>query len=200
MATIRSTSFSATNRSFTGDIVLTALASIFRRFGREERGAILVEMTLITPLMISLSAGVFEFGNLLHQKLLIEAGLNDGARYAARCNAPFYNPVVNPDVDCAVNARNIAATGTYDCGGNCTVAGRVAGWLPAAVTVDLNHLVIAVTTDPTTGLANYHSPTTNVRVVRLETSFTYTGTSLLNYLGLGPITFSAAHEERYIGW
>ena len=48
-----------------------------KRFRREERGAILVEMTLITPLMIVLSAGVFEFGNLIHQKLLIEAGLRD---------------------------------------------------------------------------------------------------------------------------
>ncbi|MER8395523.1 pilus assembly protein [Mesorhizobium sp. M1340] len=189
-----------TNRSFTGDVVLTALMSIFRKFGREERGTVLVEMTLITPLMISLSAGVFEFGNLLHQKLLIEAGLNDGARYAARCNAPFYNPIVNPDVDCAAYAQNIAATGSYNCNGNCNVASRVMGWLPGTVTVDLNHLVIPVTTDPNTGLANYHSTTANVRVVRLETSFTYTGASLLNYLGLGSITFSAAHEERYVGW
>ena len=180
--------------------MLAALTSILRSFGLEERGTVLVEMTLITPLMISLSAGVFEFGNLLHQKLLIEAGLNDGARYAARCNAPFYNPIVNPDIDCATIAQNIAATGSYNCGGNCNVASRVTGWLPAAVTVDLNHLVIPVTIDPNTGLANYHSATANVRVVRLETSFTYTGASLLTFLGLGPVTFSAAHEERYNGW
>ncbi|ESY75789.1 pilus biosynthesis protein TadE [Mesorhizobium sp. LNHC252B00] len=176
-------------------MMLTVLRSILHRFGCEERGAVLVEMTLITPLMISLSAGVFEFGNLLHQKLLIEAGLNDGARYAARCNQTF-----NTAINCVTYAKNIAATGSYDCGGNCTVASRVTGWLPAAVTVDLNHLVIAVTVDPNTGLANYHSTTASVRVVRLETSFTYTGASLLNYLGVGPITFSAGHEERYTGW
>ncbi|ESX87503.1 MULTISPECIES: TadE/TadG family type IV pilus assembly protein [unclassified Mesorhizobium] len=175
--------------------MLTALRSILRSFGLEERGTVLVEMTLITPLMISLSAGVFEFGNLLHQKLLIEAGLNDGARYAARCNQTF-----NTALNCVTYARNIAATGSYNCGGNCNVASRVTGWLPAAVTVDLNHLVIPVTIDPNTGLANYHSATANVRVVRLETSFTYTGASLLTFLGLGPVTFSAAHEERYNGW
>ncbi|MER8411581.1 TadE/TadG family type IV pilus assembly protein [Mesorhizobium sp. M1342] len=185
----------ATNRSFTGDVVLMGLGSIFRRFGREERGAVLVEMTLITPLMISLSAGVFEFGNLLHQKLLIEAGLNDGARYAARCNQTF-----NTALNCVTYAQNIASTGSYNCSGDCNVASRVTGWLPAAITVDLNHLVIPVTVDPNTGLANYHSTTTSVRAVRLETSFTYTGASLLSVLGLGPITFSAAHEERYIGW
>ncbi|MBZ9746308.1 pilus assembly protein [Mesorhizobium sp. CO1-1-7] len=172
--------------------MLAAFSLILRRFGLEEKGAVLVEMTLITPLMISLSAGVFEFGNLLHQKLLIEAGLNDGARFAARCNQ-----TLNPN--CATYARNIAATGTYDCGGNCNVASRVTGWLPSAVTVNLNYLVIPVTTDPNTGLQNYSSSTSSVRVVQLSTSFTYTGVSLLNYIRLGPITFSAAHQERYIG-
>ncbi|MER9295238.1 pilus assembly protein [Mesorhizobium sp. M0621] len=174
--------------------MLAALGSILRRFGLEERGAVLVEMTLITPLMISLSAGVFEFGNLLHQKLLIEAGLNDGARYAARCNQTF-----NTALDCATYAANIAATGTYNCGGNCSIASRVTSWLPNAITVNLNYRVIPVTTD-VDGLQNYKSSSSNVRVVQLSTSFTYTGTSLLNYLGLGPITFSAAHEERYMGW
>ncbi|MDX8455534.1 pilus assembly protein [Mesorhizobium sp. VK9D] len=174
--------------------MLSALNSILRKFGREERGAVLVEMTLITPLMISLSAGVFEFGNLLHEKLLIEAGLNDGARYAARCNQAF-----NATLNCATYAANIAATGTYNCGGDCSIASRVPGWLPANVTVDLNYLVIPVTTDAN-GFQNYHSSSSTVRVVRLSTSFTYAGVSLLDYLGLGPITFSSAHEERYIGW
>ncbi|MBZ9817692.1 pilus assembly protein [Mesorhizobium sp. CA15] len=173
--------------------MLAALGLVLRRFGLEEKGTALVEMTLITPLMISLSAGVFEFGNLLHKKLLIEAGLNDGARFAARCNQ-----TLNPSVNCATYARNIAATGTYDCGGNCNVSGRVSGWLPSTVTVNLNYLVIPVTTD-TNGLQNYSSSTSNVRVVQLSTSFSYTGVSLLNYLGLGPITLSAAHQERYIG-
>ena len=50
----------------------------------------LIEMTLITPLMLAISAGVFEFGNLIQQKLLVEAGLRDGARYASRCNSQMY--------------------------------------------------------------------------------------------------------------
>ena len=77
----------ATKRSSTGDGMFDALKHLRDRFRRDERGAVLVEMTLITPLMILLSAGVFEFGNFIHQKLLMEAGLNDAARYAARCNS-----------------------------------------------------------------------------------------------------------------
>lgn len=175
--------------SFTGDVVYRVLR-LLERFRRDERGAVLVEMTLITPLMISLSAGVFEFGNLIHQKLLIEAGLRDGARFAARCNQTF-----NPALDCVAYARNIAATGTY----NGTGAARVAGWAAADVTVDTDYLAIAITTDAD-GYQNYRSSGPFVYTVRVNTSFTYAGTSLLAYLGLAPITLTGAHEERYIGW
>ena len=46
----------------------------------------------------------------------------------------------------------------------------------------------------------YRSSTANVYTVRVSTSFTYTGTSLLAYLGLSPIVLSGAQEERFIGW
>lgn len=165
-------------------------------FGREERGAVLVEMTLITPLMIALSAGVFEFGNLIHQKLLIETGLNDGARYAARCNPDFYEAKVGETIfSCEQIAANIASTGTWDGSGG----SRVVGWTAADVSVDRDYLDIPVTTDAA-GNQNYRSATASVRTVRVSTSFEYEGTSLLSYLGLNPITLTGAHEERVIGW
>lgn len=51
------------------------LRRILSRFKREETGAVLVEMTLVTPLMIFLSAGVFEFGNLIHKKTSDRGGI-----------------------------------------------------------------------------------------------------------------------------
>lgn len=168
------------------------LLPVLKTFGRDQRGAVLVEMTLITPLMIALSAGVFEFGNLIHQKLLIEAGLKDAARYAARCNPTFYQP---GGLTCEQVAANIAATGSW----NGTGAARVAGWAGADVTVNRDFLTIPITTDAD-GNQNYRSSTADVRTVRVSTSFVYTGTSLLSYLGLSPITLTGAHEERVIGW
>ena len=50
------------------------------------------------------------------------------------------------------------------------------------------------------GYQNYRSSGPFVYTVRVNTSFTYAGTSLLAYLGLAPITLTGAHEERYIGW
>lgn len=145
-------------------------------------------MTLITPLMIGLSAGVFEFGNIIEKKLLIEAGLRDAARYAARCRP------IN-DAGCMTRAANIAATGTASGSG----AQRVSGWSAGAVTVDMDHLITPVTVDED-GNQNYRSTDENVYTVRVSTSFTYTGTSLLVYLGFSPLTLTGAQEERYIGW
>ncbi|TIT92922.1 MAG: pilus assembly protein [Mesorhizobium sp.] len=165
------------------------LGSLLDKFRRDERGAMLVEMTLITPLMISLSAGVFEFGNLIEKKLLIEAGLRDAARYTARCKQSFSG------VDCQTVAANIAATATVDGTGT----PRVSGWSAANVTVQPTYLTVPITTDGS-GNQNYRSSDANVYTVRVSTSFTYTGVSLLAYLGIGPITLTGAHEERYIGW
>lgn len=165
------------------------LAKLLDRFRRDEHGAIMVEMTIITPMLLTLAAGVFEFGNLIEKKLLIEAGLRDAARYVARCNQSFSG------VDCSAVAKNIAATATTD--GTGIV--RVSGWAATSVTVQPTYLTVPVTVDGS-GNQNYRSSTANVYTVRVSTSFTYTGTSLLSYLGLGPITLSGAQEERYIGW
>ena len=162
------------------------LAHAVTKFRQDERGSMLVEMALVAPLMLSLSAGVFEFGNLIQRKLLIEAGLRDGARYAARCR-----PI---GTACSTAAANLAATATV----NGTGAARVAGWTAASVTVQPQYLTTAVVDG--SGNQIYRSSTANVYTVRVSTSFPYAGVSLLSYLGLGPITLAGAQEERYIGW
>jgi Flp pilus assembly protein TadG len=163
---------------------------MLKRFRREEGGAILVEMALITPLMLSLSAGVFEFGNLIQKKLLIEAGLRDAARYAARCR-----PI---GTACSTAAANLAVTGTITGDGTATGTARVSGWTAGSVTVQPQYQSVAAVDG--SGNLIYRSSTANVYTVRVSTSFDYTGVSLLSYLGFGTITLTGAQEERYIGW
>lgn len=158
-----------------------------KRFRKEERGAILVEMTLITPLMVALSAGVFEFGNLIHQKLLIEAGLRDAARYAARCTTAVTG------VDCLANARNIAAFGSV--GGT---TARAKGWDDADVVITTYNTANNV--DPNTGLQDYRGTGAQVVTVRATTSIPYAPVGLLAVIGIGGITLTASHEERFIGY
>lgn len=162
------------------------LLDLARRFGSNQSGSALLEVTLIVPLMITLSAGVFEFSNIIHTRLLVEAGLTDGARFYARCR--------HEDADaatCATSAQLIAAQG--DSG-----SARVVNWVPADVTV--TYTPIAITIDPSTGLQNYRSTSDHIGVVTLSTSYSYAGTGLLQFLGFSPLVFSLDHEERVIGW
>lgn len=159
------------------------LTSLLRRLALEERGVALVEMTLVTPFLLVLSAGVFEFSNILHTRLLIEAGVTDAARYIARCS--------DPQETCESRAKNIAVYGD--------VTGtelRVAGW-------STDDVAMAYTPTPAVdadGNLVYRSNTANVEVVDVTATYTYSGTGLWSFLGFGALTLSASHEERIIGW
>jgi Flp pilus assembly protein TadG len=176
--------------------MIARLATRFRRligrFHSDQRGSVLVEMTLITPLMVALSGGVFEFGNLIHQKLLMEAGLNDAARFAARCNSQLYADA-GLAIDCADRAKNIAVFGNYAGTGTA----RVPGWAKADVTItiaDAGSCYDAVVA----GVTQYRSTTAKVCIVRASGTKLYSGVGMLSAIGMSAITLNAAHEERYI--
>lgn len=148
-------------------------------------------MTLVAPLMLILSAGVFEFGNLIHDKLLMEAGLDDGARFAARCNSQLYTDAGLTAINCANIAANIAVFGNPAGTGSA----RVAGWSTANVTVTIGtncqDVVVA-------GVTLYRSVTPQVCIVRAAGTYPYSGVGMLSLIGVAPITLSGLHEERLI--
>ena len=168
------------------------LKTLRDRFRRDERGTTLVEMALIAPLMVTLGAGVFEFGNMINQKLLMQAGLNDAARFAARCNGQLYAQA-GLTINCADIATNIAVFGNAAGTG----AARVTGWAKADVTLQIanagscHDAVVA-------GVTQYRSVTPQVCIVRASTNKVYADLGMLALLGLGPITLHGAHEERLI--
>lgn len=153
---------------------------------RDQRGVALVEMALVTPFMVLLSAGVFEFSNILHARLLLEAGVEDAARYIARCDR-----VSNRDT-CKAAGKNLAVTGTPLSGGTA----RVTGWSTTEVTVSYTSTAITVDIH---GLQNYRGAGTSVDVVQVSTSHPYTGSGLWTYLGFGALQLTASHQERIMG-
>ncbi|WP_292329250.1 TadE/TadG family type IV pilus assembly protein [Mesorhizobium sp.] len=170
---------------------MNPLYRIISRFRRDERGTALIEMAIIAPLMLLLSAGVFEFGNLIHKKLLIEAGLDDAARYAARCNSALYTGS-GLTINCADVAANIAVFGNAAGTGN----SRVAGWAKTNVTITIaasgscHDAVVA-------GVTQYRSATAQVCIVRAASTYAYSGVGMLSLLGIGTITLTDFHEERF---
>ena len=171
--------------------MLKMLSRYLRRFRHDQRGAVLVEMTIITPLMLVLSAGVFEFGNLIHDKLLMEAGLTDAARYAARCNSQLYTDSGLAAINCTAIAANIAVFGNPAGTGSA----RVSGWQTSNVTVTTNNSCQDTVVG---GVTQYRSTTAQVCTVRASGTYPYAGVGMLSFIGIGPITLQCSQDERFI--
>ncbi|MEI9422769.1 pilus assembly protein [Mesorhizobium sp. Cs1299R1N1] len=171
------------------------LSRYLGRFRHDQRGAVIVEMTLITPLMLILSAGVFEFGNLIHDKLLMEAGLTDGARFAARCNSQMYTDAGLAAIDCATMAANIAVFGNPTGTGSARVSGWQTSGATSYATVTMNN---ACKDTVVGGVTQYRSTTAQVCTVRAVGSYPYAGVGMLSFIGIGPLTIHGSHDERLI--
>lgn len=148
-------------------------------FGRDCRGAALLEMTVILPVLLVIGLGVFEFGNLIYNYHLITVGVRDGARYAAGL----------PQGTADAKAANIAVTGTDSGGTN-----RVSWW----VTDDVS---VAYRNEPNDdGLGNkLYRGGANIVMVTVFTDVDYQPLGFLGFLNLGTITLHAQHEERLYG-
>lgn len=151
-------------------------------FGRDSSGQALVETTIMMPFLLLLCGGVFEFGSLFYQKMLIETGVRDAARYMARCSIASCSETI---------AQNIAVHGNLDGTGD----ERVSGWATGDVTITYVDFV----NDDGSGNKLYRGGST-IQVVRVTTTYTYTGTGLLGFLGFAGIDFTAQHEQRVVGW
>jgi Flp pilus assembly protein TadG len=163
------------------------LSRLVVRLRTDERGAALVEMTLVTPFLLLLCAGVFEFSNILYQRLLIDAGVGDAARYLARWEDTWST--------CVTNAKNLAVYGVVSVA--VTDLPRVSGWTISEVPDP------AVSSYPAMDASSselYLSTTGTVKVVTVTTSVPYSGTGLWSYLGFGTLNITASHQERVIGW
>jgi Flp pilus assembly protein TadG len=82
---------------------------------RDCDGSALVEATVVTPLIVSLYFGVFDFSWYFYNQQLVEAGVRDAARYMARIELTNgnTNPCAQTDPGGTLyttDAANIAVT------------------------------------------------------------------------------------------
>lgn len=164
--------------------MLIKLRQFFLRFHHDEQGAALVEIAIVTPFVLLLSAGVFEFSNIFNTRLLLEAGVEDASRYMARCSSDWNT--------CSGLAKNLAVNGAVTNG-----SARVTGWTTGQVTISKTSTAAV---DAATGNQLYLSNTGTVDVVQVSTSYPYPTLGLWSYLGFADLTLTVFHQERVFGW
>ena len=153
-------------------------------------GSALVEATVLTPVLIVLFFGVFEFSWYFYNQQLVEIGVRDAARYLAR--NPYLSVFIGEGTDPCLDAtnvgaaKNLAVTGTADGSGGV----RVNGWTTGAVSITCAPF------DNTAG--NYAGPRTIYRVT-VSTSFADPALGYFGLLRLPIPNLSALHTERSFG-
>lgn len=166
--------------------------NIIRSLWCDTEGTVLLEATLLLPVLAVLFFGVFEFSWYFYNQQLVESGVRDAARYLARgpytSVASFVDEGTSPCDDAAnvAAAKEIAVTGTSDG----SRGPRVKGWATKYVTISCPK--IDNTGNPYDGPNPFY-------LVKVGTVFPDPILGFIGFLGLGTPNLSAYHEERAFG-
>ena len=90
-----------------------------------QKGAALLELTVVVPIITVLGLGVFEFSNYFYDYQLIQNGVRDAARYGASLPYDSTNTTANNTA-----IKNLAVTGQPSGGTN-----RLTWWTASNITV-----------------------------------------------------------------
>ncbi len=167
------------------------------RFGCEDRGAAMLEATVVVPVLLILGLGIYEFGNLFYQRHLIVGGVRDAARYVA--GMPFEPATVTAAKHIAIYGHPIDTstyrTKLFDTGGSPDPL--------TFITIPLPGAAGAKAID--NSLSIYRGPA-SIPIVQVTAQVPYTS---LGYFGVlaamfpsltfNAITITVSHEERHYG-
>ena len=156
-----------------------------------ERGAALVEFTVLMPLLFALMAGFIEFGMAMQRHHLVQKSLRDSTRYLAQ--VPGFDsttpidatPCNDTPTGQALIAKNLAIYGNI--GGTGTP--KIIGWGYDGVCV----------IGPTSRSVTFNGVTTEVLVVQMTAQAPYNGVCFLSLLGFTGMTLGGSHEQAYLG-
>ena len=162
------------------------------RAWRDERGSVLLESTIVLPVLFALIFGVLEFSYYFYQQHLVSTGVRDAARYLAR--------TADPTAAAAQTAaQNLASTGSI-AGGTYR---RISGFDPSDVAISFSTIANAI--DPGTGQRPYREATPvcggpdNISIVNVTGSFPHSAMGFLAYFGFSPPTITVTQSERCMG-
>lgn len=151
------------------------------------RGAALVELAIVLPVLLMMVFGITELGRALYQLNTLGKAADAGVRHLTRAWAVL-------DEDCQPTANwsaAAAATRNYVVHGNATGQGSavLTGLAPGDVGVDARYGTVAGSDDPAC-------------IVRVTVTVPFAGLfgeRVVPFTRIGPIDLSSSREGRYIG-
>ena len=153
-----------------------------RRLAAHRAGSAAAEMVLVMPVLLTLMFGAFELGNYFLSEHVVQKGVRDAARYAARLPISSY-PACVPTSTAEQQIRRVARTGDPD-----GTTQRINGWTSdATVTV-----TVACSTGTYQGVFT-ESPI-GTAVVTVSASVPYP--SLFGVIGLGNPSLSLNAQSQ----
>jgi Flp pilus assembly protein TadG len=172
--------------SFTGD-AMVSLAHL-RRLRRENRGAAIVEFTLVAPILITLMCGLAEFSLALRQYHVMEKGVRDAARFLAAVPAhPPCTGIVDPAGATSWNTYVAQAK-------RLAIYGVVSGGTPLSKTWT-NLSTVTLSPDPPTCVTTLRPLGGALPKIKVTATATYAGMGMLSAIGIPPMTLTVSHEE-----
>ena len=164
------------------------------KFENDQRGTALIELAVVLPILLAICLGVFEFGNAIYTRHLIENGIRDAGRYIA--GLPYDSTKSALLAANKTAAMNIALTGTSTTNTNY----RVSYWNPSAAGFVFNVAYPTVANGPTScGTTRCYRGPDTITMVTVSTDIPYQGLGFLGYFGLSNLTMHVEHEERLFG-
>jgi Flp pilus assembly protein TadG len=151
-----------------------------QRFLGDERGAAILEATVVIPTILAFGLGALEFGNVFYNYHLIQTGVRDATRYLARVDDGCTTGSASQGY-----AKTIAVYGHTD---KSLGKKRVSWWDTDKVTIP------TCAVSGVTGLR-----TASVKTVSVVANPTYADLGFLGYFNIGQMTITISHSERFIG-
>jgi hypothetical protein len=161
-------------------------------FCRNDRAAAVVELTLVLPFLILITAGLSEFGLMVSQQQVIPKSVRDAARYAARTPVTFKT--------CPLNGQpewGALVTDTQ----NVALRGSVSASAPLLISTFNNASMVTVADScaPAGTFLSTAGGGNDIPVITVTATVPYAGIGFLAFLGLSTFNLTAAHAEMWTG-
>ncbi len=173
---------------------MKALSSLLCKLKADQRGTALIELAVVLPVLLGICLGVFEFGNAIYSRHLIENGVRDAARFASGMKFDYKTCTIPADTQ--TKTQYVALTGIPTANTNY----RVSYWNPSTTGFVFTVGCLNVANGPTScGSTRCYRGPDNIAMVTVSTDIPYQGIGFLGYFGLSAPTMHISHQERLYG-